>query len=64
MIHNTVDHQIVTHTAQLDDLCGAQKAGSTTKMLLIESPCDSRPPLTSRSTFRTRPAAGRPTFSS
>ncbi|MCT1355062.1 HNH endonuclease, partial [Gordonia sp. p3-SID1431] len=37
LIRNTVDHQIVTHTAQLDDLCVAQKAGSTTKKLLIES---------------------------
>ncbi|MBR7195102.1 HNH endonuclease, partial [Gordonia sp. SCSIO 19800] len=37
LIRNTVDHQIVTHTAQLDDLRVAQKAGSTTKKLLIES---------------------------
>ncbi|MDT0221164.1 DUF222 domain-containing protein [Gordonia sp. AC31] len=37
LIRNTVDHQIVTHTSQLDELRIAQKAGSTTKKLLIES---------------------------
>ncbi|WP_078113472.1 HNH endonuclease signature motif containing protein [Gordonia sp. IITR100] len=37
LIRNTVDHQIVTHAAQLDELGVAQKAGSTTKKLLIES---------------------------
>ena len=37
LIRNTVDHQIVAHAAQLDDLGVAQKAGSTTKKLLIES---------------------------
>ncbi|OUC78805.1 HNH endonuclease [Gordonia lacunae] len=37
LIRNTVDHQIVTHTAQLDELSVAQKAGSTTRKLLIES---------------------------
>ena len=37
LIRNTVDHQIVAHAAQLDELGVAQKAGSTTKKLLIES---------------------------
>ncbi|WP_338857013.1 DUF222 domain-containing protein [Gordonia hongkongensis] len=37
LIRNTVDHQIVMHTAQLEALGVAQKAGSTTKKLLIES---------------------------
>ncbi|MFC9979515.1 DUF222 domain-containing protein [Gordonia sp. NPDC127522] len=37
LIRNIVDHQIVTHAAQLDGLRVAQKAGSTTKKLLIES---------------------------
>ncbi|MFC9979013.1 DUF222 domain-containing protein [Gordonia sp. NPDC127522] len=37
LIRNLADHQIVTHTAQLDALGVAQKAGSTTKKLLIES---------------------------
>ncbi|MGW8816387.1 DUF222 domain-containing protein, partial [Gordonia terrae] len=37
LIRNIADHQIVTHTAQLDDLRVAQKVGSTTKNLLIES---------------------------
>ncbi|KAF0968075.1 hypothetical protein BPODLACK_03534 [Gordonia sp. YY1] len=36
LIRNTVDHQIVSHTAQLDELRVAEKAGSTTKKLLIE----------------------------
>ncbi|MCT1352241.1 HNH endonuclease signature motif containing protein [Gordonia sp. p3-SID1431] len=37
LIRNTVDHQIVAHAAQLDNLGVAQKAGSTTKKLLMES---------------------------
>ncbi|UPW10570.1 HNH endonuclease [Gordonia terrae] len=37
LIRNTVDHQIVTHTTQLDDVGVAQKVGSTTKKMLIES---------------------------
>ncbi|MFC9980560.1 DUF222 domain-containing protein [Gordonia sp. NPDC127522] len=37
LIRNLADHQIVTHAAQLDELGVAQKAGSTTKKLLIES---------------------------
>ncbi|UPW11770.1 HNH endonuclease [Gordonia terrae] len=37
LIRNTVDTQIVTHTAQLDELGVAQKAGDTTKKMLIES---------------------------
>ncbi|QHD86361.1 DUF222 domain-containing protein [Gordonia sp. JH63] len=37
LMRNTIDHQIVTHTAQLDDLGVARKAGSTTKKMLIES---------------------------
>ncbi|WP_055477047.1 HNH endonuclease [Gordonia sp. HS-NH1] len=37
LIRNIIDHQIVTHTAQLDNLGVAQKAGSTTTKLLIES---------------------------
>nr|WP_064570439.1 HNH endonuclease signature motif containing protein [Gordonia sp. LAM0048] len=37
LIRNLADHQIVAHPAQLDDLGVAQKAGSTTKKLLIES---------------------------
>ncbi|WP_137811599.1 HNH endonuclease signature motif containing protein, partial [Gordonia sp. GAMMA] len=37
LIRNLADHQIATHTAQLDALGVAQKAGSTTKKLLIES---------------------------
>ncbi|OUC76731.1 HNH endonuclease [Gordonia lacunae] len=36
LIRNIIDHQIVTHTAQLDELGVAQKVGSTTKKLLIE----------------------------
>ncbi|AFR48357.1 HNH endonuclease [Gordonia sp. KTR9] len=36
LIRNIVDHQIVTHTAQLDDLGVAQKTGSTTKKMVIE----------------------------
>ncbi|WP_439028765.1 HNH endonuclease [Gordonia terrae] len=36
LIRNVVDHQIVTHTAQLDTLGVARKAGSTTRKLLIE----------------------------
>ncbi|MFE0747989.1 DUF222 domain-containing protein [Gordonia sp. NPDC058843] len=37
LIGNVVSHQIVTHTAQLDDLGVAQISGSTTKKMLIES---------------------------
>ncbi len=37
LIRNLADHQIATHAAQLDALGVAQKAGSTTKKLLIES---------------------------
>ncbi|WP_055475570.1 HNH endonuclease [Gordonia sp. HS-NH1] len=37
LIRNLADHQIVTHAAQLNALGVAQKAGSTTKKLLIES---------------------------
>ena len=37
LIGNVVAHQIVTHTARLDDLGVAQKTGSTTKKLLIET---------------------------
>ena len=37
LIRNLADHQIVAHAAQLDELGVAQKAGSTTKKLLIES---------------------------
>ncbi|ATD72276.1 MULTISPECIES: HNH endonuclease [Gordonia] len=36
LIRNTVDHQIVSHAAALDALRVAEKAGSTTKKLLIE----------------------------
>ena len=36
LIRNIVDHQIVTHTAQLDDLAAVYKAGGTTRQLLIE----------------------------
>ncbi len=36
LIRNAVDHQIVTHTAQLDELGVAHKAGGTTRQLLIE----------------------------
>ncbi|MDV7175256.1 DUF222 domain-containing protein [Gordonia amicalis] len=36
LIRNVADHQIATHAAQLDDLGVADKAGSTTKKLLIE----------------------------
>ncbi|PKZ65799.1 HNH endonuclease [Gordonia terrae] len=36
LIRNVVDHQIVTHAAQLDELGVAQKAGGTTKKVLIE----------------------------
>ncbi|SDU62403.1 HNH endonuclease [Gordonia westfalica] len=36
LVRNTVDHQIVSHTAALDGLRVAEKAGSTTKKLLIE----------------------------
>ncbi|QMU20918.1 HNH endonuclease [Gordonia rubripertincta] len=36
LIRNIVDHQIVSHAAVLDDLRAAEKAGSTTKKLLIE----------------------------
>ncbi len=37
LIRNLADHQIATNAAQLDALGVAQKAGSTTKKLLIES---------------------------
>ena len=37
LIRNLADDQIVAHAAQLDDLGVAQKTGSTTKKLLIES---------------------------
>ncbi|MGW6034312.1 DUF222 domain-containing protein [Gordonia terrae] len=37
LIRNLADHQIVAHAAQLDVLGVAQKSGSTTKKLLIES---------------------------
>ncbi|MCR8896763.1 HNH endonuclease [Gordonia sp. GONU] len=36
LIRNVADHQIATHAEKLDDLRVAQKAGSTTKKLLIE----------------------------
>ncbi len=36
LMRNIVDHQIVLHTTQLEGLGVAQKAGSTTKKLLIE----------------------------
>ncbi len=36
LIRNTVDHQITTHTAQLDELGVAHKAGGTTRQLLTE----------------------------
>ncbi|ANY25438.1 HNH endonuclease [Gordonia terrae] len=36
LIRNTVDHQIVTHATQLDELGVAEKAGGTTKTMLIE----------------------------
>ncbi|MBM7277060.1 DUF222 domain-containing protein [Gordonia rubripertincta] len=36
LIRNIVDHQIASHAAVLDDLRVAEKAGSTTKKLLIE----------------------------
>ncbi len=36
LIGNVADHQIATHAEELDDLHVAQKAGSTTKRLLIE----------------------------
>ncbi len=36
LIRNAVDHQIVTHTAQLDELEVAHNAGGTTRRLLIE----------------------------
>ncbi|MGW8812352.1 DUF222 domain-containing protein [Gordonia terrae] len=36
LLRNTIDHQIVTHAAQLDELGAAQKAGGTTKKVLIE----------------------------
>ncbi|WP_035718113.1 HNH endonuclease [Gordonia terrae] len=36
LIRNTVDHQITTHTAQLDELGVAHKACGTTRQLLIE----------------------------
>ncbi|EON32906.1 HNH endonuclease, partial [Gordonia terrae C-6] len=36
LIRNAVDHQIITHTAQLDELGVAHKAGGTTRQLLIE----------------------------
>ncbi|MGW9265235.1 DUF222 domain-containing protein [Gordonia terrae] len=37
LIRNIADHQIVNHTAQLDELGVAHKVGSTTKKMLIES---------------------------
>ncbi len=36
LIRNVADHQIATHAATLDSLGVAEKAGSTTKKLLIE----------------------------
>ncbi|ANY23738.1 HNH endonuclease [Gordonia terrae] len=36
LLRNTIDHQIVTHAAQLEELGVAQKAGGTTKKMLIE----------------------------
>ncbi|MCG7631649.1 HNH endonuclease [Gordonia McavH-238-E] len=36
LLRNTIDHQIVTHAVQLDELGVAQKAGGTTKKVLIE----------------------------
>nr|WP_064569587.1 HNH endonuclease signature motif containing protein [Gordonia sp. LAM0048] len=36
LLRNTVDHQIVTHAAQLEELGVAHKAGGTTKGVLIE----------------------------
>ncbi len=36
LIGNVADHQIATHAATLDSLGVAEKAGSTTKKLLIE----------------------------
>ncbi|UPW10288.1 HNH endonuclease [Gordonia terrae] len=36
LLRNTIDHQIVTHAVQLDGLGVAQKAGGTTKKVLIE----------------------------
>ncbi|VTS45341.1 Domain of uncharacterised function DUF222 [Gordonia terrae] len=36
LLRNTIDHQIVTHAAQLEELGVAQKAGGTTKKVLIE----------------------------
>ncbi|GAB98882.1 hypothetical protein GONAM_04_00210 [Gordonia namibiensis NBRC 108229] len=36
LIRNVVDHQIVSRTAELDRLRVAEKAGSTTKKMLIE----------------------------
>ncbi|WP_439032051.1 DUF222 domain-containing protein [Gordonia terrae] len=39
LIRNVVDHQIVTHTARLDELGVAHKTGATTKKMLIEMGC-------------------------
>ncbi|WP_035717796.1 HNH endonuclease [Gordonia terrae] len=36
LIRNIIEHQIVTHTAQLEELEVAHKAGGTTRQLLIE----------------------------
>ncbi|MET4165272.1 MULTISPECIES: HNH endonuclease [Gordonia] len=36
LLRNTIDHQIVTHAVQLDELGVAQKAGGTTRKVLIE----------------------------
>ncbi|MHC3004715.1 HNH endonuclease [Gordonia sp. GN26] len=36
MVRNLADHQLSTHAAHLDDVRVAEKAGSTTKKLLIE----------------------------
>ncbi len=36
LLRNLADHQIATHAAHLDDLGVAEKAGSTTKKLVIE----------------------------
>ncbi|WP_457138406.1 hypothetical protein, partial [Methylobacillus pratensis] len=36
LIRNIVDHQILTHAAELDELGVAQKACGTTKKVLIE----------------------------
>ncbi|PKZ65529.1 HNH endonuclease [Gordonia terrae] len=36
LLRNIIDHQIVTHAVQLDELGVAQKAGGTTKKVLIE----------------------------